>query len=104
MDFVTHNDTDIETDFSSLRGHIQTTLANLIDVFGEPTRFGEGDKVTVQWEVRFDNGIVATIYDWKRYKLGTPGLHESEEYNIGGFDFDAVTLVREALQKRVSLV
>ena len=97
MDFVTHNDTDIETDFSSLRGHIQTTLANLIDVFGEPIRFGEGDKVTVQWEVQFDNGIVATIYDWKRYELGTPAMNERIDWNIGGDSFRAVELIAKEL-------
>lgn len=107
MNFITHNEAGedgINTQFTSLRGHIKTTRANLTDVFGKPIFYGEGDKVTVEWMIEFDNGVVATVYDWKRYDLGIPGLHEVEEYNIGGHEYDAASLVQEALNKRVSLV
>jgi hypothetical protein len=45
----------------------------------------------------FDNGTVATIYDWKRYEMGTPALDEVFQYNIGGHSLQAVILVKQAL-------
>jgi hypothetical protein len=84
---------------TSLRGYVTTTLAQLIETFGEPERYAEGDKVTVHWSILFDNGVEATIYDWKRYEMGTPALTEVFQYNIGGHDYEAVSLVKEALRK-----
>ena len=84
---------------TSLRGYVTTTLAQLIETFGEPERYAEGDKVTVHWPILFDNCVEATIYDWKRYEMGTPALTEVFQYNIGGHDYEAVSLVKEALRK-----
>lgn len=83
---------------TSLKGYVTTTLARLIEVFGEPDYYPEGDKVTVNWSILFDNGTVATIYDWKRYEAGRPGLTEVFQYNIGGLDTEAVSLIKEALR------
>jgi hypothetical protein len=84
---------------TSLKGYVTSTLAELIETFGEPEYFAEGDKVTVEWSILFDNGTVATIYDWKRYEMGRPALTEVFQYNIGGHDHEAVTLVKKALRK-----
>jgi hypothetical protein len=51
--------------------------------------------VTIQWGVLFEGGIVATIYDWKRYELGEPAEDEEMTYNIGGFSSEAVERVKE---------
>lgn len=83
---------------TSLRGYVTTTLARLIEVFGEPEYYGEGDKVTVHWAIAFEDGTIATIYDWKRYEMGTPGLTEVFQYNIGGEVMEAVELVKKALR------
>jgi len=69
---------------TSLRGYVTTTKRILEEAFGEPVFYGEGDKVTVEWIIRFADGSVATIYDWKRYEEGTPELDEVFEWNIGG--------------------
>jgi len=82
---------------TSLKGYVTTTLGKLIDTFGEPEYYGEGDKVTVDFSILFDNGVVATIYDWKRYEMGTPALDEVFQYNIGGHSLQAVILVKQAL-------
>ena len=82
---------------TSLQGYVTTTLARLIEVFGEPQYYGEGDKVTVDWAMAFEDGTVATIYDWKRYEMGTPGLTEVFQYNIGGETKEAAYLVKKAL-------
>lgn len=82
-----------------LQGYVTTTLDQLIKTFGEPQRYIGEDKVTVNWSMVFEDGTIATIYDWKRYEMGTPQLTEVMEYNIGGTTREAVTLVREALRK-----
>ena len=83
---------------TSLKGYVTTTLARLIEVFGEPEYYGEGDKVTVHWAIAFEDGTIATIYDWKRYEMGTPGLTEVFQYNIGGEVMEAAELVKKALR------
>lgn len=69
---------------TSLRGYVTTTRLVLEEAFGEPEFYGEGGKVTVEWMIRFEDGSVATIYDWKRYEEGTPAMTEVIEWNIGG--------------------
>ena len=84
---------------TSLRGYIDTTLETLINTFGEPQRWDdELDKVTTEWTIVFDDGTVATIYDWKRYELGAPGMNEVYDWHIGGESNDAVERVSSALK------
>jgi hypothetical protein len=83
---------------TSLQGHITTTRDNLEAVFGLPTVYDEGDKVTIHWGLRFEDETLATIYDWKRYELGTPAQDEVMIYNIGGLSPQAVERVEEALK------
>jgi hypothetical protein len=82
---------------TSLQGTITTTLRELSDVFGEPTFYYPGEKVTVEWEHTFKDGTVVTIYDWKRYDAGAPDTDEFYEYHIGGFNKDAVDRVKMAV-------
>lgn len=82
---------------TSLMGYVTTTRAHIESVFGEPTSWGIGDKVTTEWGILFDNGTVATIYDWKRYEEGQPEMDEVYEWHIGGGNLEAVTYVKEAL-------
>ena len=92
----------IISDGTSLQGYVTTTLDTLIGTFGEPERFGAEDKVTVEFTILFDNGTVATIYDWKRYEDGTPSLDEVYEYHVGGHNLEAVALVKQALHPNFS--
>jgi hypothetical protein len=82
---------------TSLQGYITTTMRELNSVFGEPTFYYPGDKVTVEWEHTFSDGTVVTVYDWKRYDDGVPEMDEIFEYNIGGFNKDAVEKVKMAV-------
>ena len=82
---------------TSLQGYVTTTLRRLITAFGQPQYHGEGDKVTVDWAMVFEDGTVATVYDWKRYELGTPALDEVFQYNIGGENKEAAYLVKKAV-------
>ena len=82
---------------TSLQGYITTTMRELNSVFGEPTFYYPGDKVTVEWEHTFSDGTVVTVYDWKRYDDGVPEMDEIFEYNIGGFNKDAAEKVKMAV-------
>jgi len=77
---------------SCLRGYIKTTYDELVNVFGSPTTL-KGDKVNVEWTIKFSDGTVATIYDWKLSE--TP----MGDYNwhIGGFNQRAVELVNDCV-------
>lgn len=83
----------------SLMGEVETTRGDLERVFGEPTfdTLSDDGKTTVEWVVQFENGTRATIYDWKRYEEGTPGMDEMYEWHVGGNSFDCVELVMAAL-------
>ena len=74
------------------QGSIKTTYDQLVNVFGEPTTL-EGDKINVEWIIRFSDGTVATIYDWKLSE--TPmGVYD---WHIGGFTQRAVELVTNCM-------
>ena len=76
---------------TSLKGHIVTTYAELVEKFGEPER--GGDKTTAQWALNFEDGTIATIYDWK---YGETPMHKTK-WNIGGKNSDAVFRVYEVM-------
>jgi len=76
------NTPDISADGTHLQGYVHTTYDRLVEVFGQPTYTGSGDKTTAEWILQFDDGLVATIYDYKEYT--TPaGMYS---WHIGGKD------------------
>lgn len=86
------------TNFSgtSLRGEVKTTYDQLVSVFGLPL-YGpndNGDKVTCEWCLEFEDGTVATIYDWKTDS--TP--YDLYSWHIGGKNSKAVELVLQSLE------
>lgn len=91
-----------ETAGTFLQGYIETTRAELTKAFGAPTEYEEGDKVTIEWGIQFEDGTIATIYDWKRYELGTPTDPEFISYNVGGLTPRALELVKSFLFKKIS--
>ena len=86
---------------TSLQGYISTTKGELIKIFGAPTYEAlEGEKTTIEWVLQFEDGTVATIYDYKREGSGWYGedeylLGDDEQFDfhIGGADKRAVELV-----------
>ena len=99
MEFKTGNDLDATGTGSSLQGYVTTTRSALIETFGMPTFMSddEYDKVTTEWVIKFENQVIATIYDWKRYEEGAPALNEVYEWHIGGYNELAVTQVQKVL-------
>lgn len=80
---------------TSLMGYVATSYKDLIAVFGPPTFVDDsGDaKVSAEWCLKFIDGTVATIYDWK--EESTP--EDLYDWHIGGKDIKAVDLVGLAM-------
>lgn len=78
MNFVTGQ---YNVNGTSLQGVIDTSYDRLVSIFGKPMQFDDGDgKVQVEWNVKFTDGVVATIYDWKEEQQ-PEGV---TEWHIGG--------------------
>ena len=98
--FETHNDRDIEINGTHLQGYVDASFDTLVNVFGKPT-VGDEYKTDWEWAVEFDDGTVATVYNWKNGPnyCGSTGLnkHQVNDWHVGGFSRDAVDNVLEAL-------
>ena len=93
--------TDREIVGSYLQGYTTSTFQNIIDKLGSPHSQGDAYKSDAEWAFKFEDGTVATLYNWKNGKnhCGADGLNLEDitEWNIGGFSPDAVTKIEEAL-------
>ena len=76
---------------TSLKGYINGTYSQLIEILGEPTyneTSGDG-KVNFEWVVE-SNGEIFTVYDWKTYSA-MYSMEGLTTWNVGGktsaFDF-----------------
>jgi len=101
--FITHNqDDNICINGTHLQGYVDTSYQRIVSVFGEPCT-GDGYKVDAEWEVRFNDGSVATIYNWKDGKnyCGSMGLEldEIRDWHIGGHDKAVVERVKAILSE-----
>ena len=68
---------------TSLQGRIDTSYQRLVEVFGKPTLYTDDEtdgKVSCEWVVKFSDGIVATIYDWKE-DISYQGV---TDWHVGG--------------------
>lgn len=101
-DFVTEG---VDVTGTSGQGKVTATREQVMKTFGAPAycEWDSFDKITIEWEIFFKNGVVATIYDWKRNydgDLQDPiGLFEQYDWNIGGNSEQAVQMVKEAIAK-----
>jgi hypothetical protein len=94
---TTHEDVYLHT---SLMGYSNMCSREELELaFGEPILDGLSldGKTTVEWNITFDDGIVATIYDWKR--TVPPARDEWIRWNIGGRHSLAVTRVDDAVKR-----
>ena len=84
------NTKDIKIDRSSYVGQIEISYFDLVSIFGEPKQSRE--KTSAIWDIEFDDGIVASIYDWKPGKNDTPETNTI--WNIGGFHNSKERLIK----------
>lgn len=65
--FKTHNDITINALATYRVGFVWTSYQTLVEVFGQPV-ISEDPEVDVEWVIKFDDGEVATIYNWQNGK------------------------------------
>ena len=68
-------------DGTFLQGYVITSYQNLVDLFGEPVLQFDPAKTRANWVVQFEDGVVATVYD---YKVLDKPLKQVTEWNVGG--------------------
>jgi hypothetical protein len=79
-----------------LQGYLDNVpYAQLLRVFGPPDEHN-GDKTSVEWFLEFDNGVVATIYDYCG-EYPAFNVETISNWHIGGYNPAAVQMVKEAL-------
>ena len=71
---------------TGLMGYINSTYKELVEHFGLPVNV-DGERIGLRWHIKFDDGQVATIFNYK----GEDG------YNVGGFKQDIVERVEGIL-------
>lgn len=88
-----------------LQGHLNDVCYMQIrSKFGLPHSTGDEWKVSCQWAIEFEDGTIATIYDWKsckEYCGDDEGIHykNNESWNIGGNSYDALLNIKEVLNE-----
>ena len=95
--FIVSN--DVDCDGTSLQGYIEIDFKTLVEVLGKPPSAGDEYKIDAEWPIKFDDGTVATIYNWKdgiNYN-GTRGIpiEDIHNWHIGGKSRVAVDKVKE---------
>jgi hypothetical protein len=78
-------------------GNVYTTYEELCEYFGDPTEEDTGmDKVNCQWILKFQDGTIATIYDWDLSSTPKRLYH----WHVGGFNSKAVEYVYSIIKGR----
>ena len=85
-----------------LQGYVDVSYAKLVEVFGKPHSKGDEYKVDAEWVVKFEDGTLATIYNYKTGKnyLGKKegqAVKNIRDWHVGGFKKEAAVRVSEAL-------
>lgn len=105
MNYATHNQKEVNPNDTSLMGYIDIEYDKLVSLFGEPTD-SDGYKVDAQWDIEFEDGLIATIYNWKDGKNynGEEGLDVTEitDWHIGGHKKDVVDRIHNIFASETS--
>ena len=98
MKYRTHNDEHINAAGTSHKGELITTYGKLVELFGDPRKASGDGKTDAEWKIEFENGEVASIYNYKNgAKYGNPNIESITEWNIGGYKSEVVNLIQELL-------
>ena len=81
-------------------GDLDLSFEKLIGTFGEPNLGSDGYKTDVEWGIEFDDGTIASIYNYKngRNYNGEYGLDVKDisDWSIGGHSDKSYNKVRDA--------
>lgn len=84
---------------SFYQGEVFANYHQLVELFGEPHEYFDDYKSDAEWYVEFDDGVIATIYNWKNGRnyngFDAPHVENINEWNIGGFSIEAAGRIQE---------
>jgi major membrane immunogen (membrane-anchored lipoprotein) len=105
MKFTTHNQKEINIDGTHLVGTLTANYADIKKIFGKSTENFDDYKCDAEWEIEFEDGKVATIYNWKDGKnyCGKSGLPKSKitNWHIGGKDSSVIENLEKLLAPKL---
>ena len=99
MKFITHNDEHVNVNGTHLQGYIKADYSKLRAMLGESHSF-DGYKTDWSWDIEFEDGAVATIYNWKNGpNYGAVGVTPDmiREWHVGGHNGEALENVKKIL-------
>lgn len=99
MDYETHNDIEIDIWGSFLQDKIEVSYEVLCHIFGEPCADFDADKIDAEWRILFEDGKVATIYNWLA-SSGKPAEYVTQ-WNVGGEDKQVVWRIEEIIKNYI---
>ena len=93
---------------TSLQEYVETSYRRLHKLFGEPIDQPDPYKVSTQWVLEWDDGAIATIYDYKEtktYDSYGPSVdvfrtRKSYTWHIGGRSEDVVVRVQQIIDEQ----
>lgn len=105
--YVEVNDDSINTNGTHLQGYINCSYDDLTSVLGYPLESGFDDyKSDAEWDIQFEDGMVATIYNWKNGKnyCGEDGLNlcDMTQWNVGGRSKEVVERVMSLIPQSIA--
>lgn len=96
MKFEVNSD-QISVNGTSHKGYVETTYDKLVKVLGQPKKGSADGKTTCEWKIMFDDGKVATVYDWKTGY--TP--KDLYRWHVGGHTHEALDCISAVLKTDV---
>ena len=96
MKYKIHNEWTNIANGTCYQDCINAPYFELVEVFGESKI--SGDKTQAEWIIEFEDGEVATIYDYKEYEKSVEFV---TDWHIGGKDWMIVPRVKEIIQKNL---
>ena len=98
-----YKDADLNVDNvgGCLQGEVKANFKDLVRVFGENYHNGDDYKCDAEWIIKFEDGVIASIYNWKdgHNYCGEEGLDVEDItcWHIGGMDKRCVANVAKVL-------
>lgn len=101
--FVYRTETDwdamMTSNGTSFQGEMFAKYHRLVELFGKPHEHFDDYKCDAAWHVEFDDGVIATIYNWKNGRnycgFDAPHVEDIVEWNIGGFNLEAARRIQQ---------
>lgn len=91
---------------SSLQGYIEISYAELVEVFSMHHHEGDGYKIDAEWDLKFEDGTHATIYNYKDGKNynGQDGdaVENITNWHIGGNTHKSVEAVYAVINTKLN--